>query len=884
MAERDLSDSSEEVKASTTPYGDVGRFYEINEPEVLIPSSVTADAESHSERRNIILSRHRNWALIKNWRTQSQHVDETYGPTSVINPSYTEDSQNFDYPEGLFSYANTYTPCGVYVDISPSVISLNITSCVINTDVPAPLIFDTSTGSIRGTPSAVAVRTRYIVSGITPYGNIRTAFFLTIFDPSFIPAIDYPNKAFAATGIAFSFTPNTWRIPNGVTATINPTLPSGLTFTASNGVISGTPTVVTNYANYQVRASGEPGTPVADNTYGDMFKLAVCGINYPSALYSFATTSIPINVAKTITPTRWTGISSATIVPTLPTGLSFTASNGVISGTPTVASIPTNYTIYYSGSSIFSGISDDVAINLSVCSVSHATPSAIHWEIIPITTSATDWPNGSAFNTFSAIYKVIDYRGSSSSSIMLNCGNGTTHKHPIKWIVERSTPYNCNIYLRNGSYPGFQMGTRNSSWDSIFLTSGMRGIRFISESTHGAKFQTGTKPMSFASVTGINISPWVVNVPGAWRDISFSGCYFSGIDAPGTYSLIQLQNVSSQVVPGLHFYDCHFDANEKFVKWIIRDYNADDHRFIRCKFTDNWYPSNPATEHAFYNTGDFGINFFEDCLFSGAGRNAVQLANYKDYGGGQPSGKPCPSSIGAWVIRNCSAIQCGMSSWKLIPGNNLPSYQNNGNGAVHFTIAGVSAVYMLGCMVSAGYHPVYGYENITKSLGALTVWKHPYPGITDPSFYGNKIFVLSSCTFDVKNPELSLINLKNIRQLWVSGGVYNGQNRPIFQLSSHAPTGGNSEEQANNTNNLPYIASAFFNFALTSATFPGGYPPYITANCLPHTSCQLVNQTVFEGWVNSVDQPPPTVPTKPTDGSFRFQSGYTNPITGITVA
>ena len=47
----------------------------------------------------------------------------------------------------------------------------------------------------------------------------------------------------------------------------------------------------------------------------------------------------------TASPTKWQGVSSATIAPTLPSGLSFNTTTGVISGTSTILSTSTNYTI-----------------------------------------------------------------------------------------------------------------------------------------------------------------------------------------------------------------------------------------------------------------------------------------------------------------------------------------------------------------------------------------------------------------------------------------------------------------------------------------------------------------------------------------------------------
>ena len=119
----------------------------------------------------------------------------------------------------------------------------------------------------------------------------------------------------------------------------NITTNTGLSFSHSTGVLSGTPTH-TDTTVYTVTAYGPGGTgdaplnvkvlnPPTDLTYSS--NSAVYAINQP----------IPNN-----TPSHGGGeVISYTISQAVPTGMSFNTTTGIISGTPTVNSVPTNYLV-----------------------------------------------------------------------------------------------------------------------------------------------------------------------------------------------------------------------------------------------------------------------------------------------------------------------------------------------------------------------------------------------------------------------------------------------------------------------------------------------------------------------------------------------------------
>jgi len=117
---------------------------------------------------------------------------------------------------------------------------------------------------------------------------------------------------------------------------ISPSLPTGLSLSASTGSISGTPTTTQAPTSYTITVTDDVLT--ADNSKS--FSLA---INLPDVVTTtVAQPTVTFFKTQTVTPvapvTAGGGYGTITfsISPALPSGLSFNASNGRITGTPTV--------------------------------------------------------------------------------------------------------------------------------------------------------------------------------------------------------------------------------------------------------------------------------------------------------------------------------------------------------------------------------------------------------------------------------------------------------------------------------------------------------------------------------------------------------------------
>ncbi len=137
---------------------------------------------------------------------------------------------------------------------------------------------------------------------------------------------------------------------------ISSSLPAGLSFNTTTGVISGTPTQEVSNQVYTITASNNGGTVSTQITLSVLQQA-------PSSLSYVTPVNYTINEAiASNSPTVTGAVTSYSISSPLPTGLSFNTTTGVISGTPTVLSPSSIYTITATNS----GGSTTANISLSV--------------------------------------------------------------------------------------------------------------------------------------------------------------------------------------------------------------------------------------------------------------------------------------------------------------------------------------------------------------------------------------------------------------------------------------------------------------------------------------------------------------------------------------
>ncbi len=269
-------------------------------------------------------------------------------------------------PAGLTYSSNpaVYTKGVSITPNTPTSTGGAISSYAVLPTLPAGLALNATTGVISGTPTALAAVASYVVTATGSGGSTTASLSITVKD--FAPAgLTYSsNPAVYTKGVAI--TPNTPTSTGGavVSYLLSPSLPAGLAFDASTGIISGTPTVLAATATYVVTATNYEGSTTASLSI-TVKDAAPAGLTYSNGAVLY-TKGIAITPN---TPSSTGGaVASYAVSPALPAGLSLNTTTGVISGTPTVLT----GTVIYAVTATNSGGSATASLYITVKDVAPA--------------------------------------------------------------------------------------------------------------------------------------------------------------------------------------------------------------------------------------------------------------------------------------------------------------------------------------------------------------------------------------------------------------------------------------------------------------------------------------------------------------------------------
>ena len=254
------------------------------------------------------------------------------------------------------------------------------------------------------------------------------------------------NVTWSVTAPVIAYAPSTVSVPTGsamsnlvptntgsaATWTISPPLPAGMSFDAATGLISGTPTAATSSATYTVTATNTGGTATTTVTLE-----VTASVNARSISYATVAPLALDGAITPITPTVAGSFTAWSISPSLPTGLVFNTQTGVITGTPSVLSSATTYTV----SATASGASTSTTVSISVIAnapvISYSSNAYTFVKNVAITSQsptntgspATTWrispalPAGLSFNGSTGLISGAATAASTSTSYTVTATN-----------------------------------------------------------------------------------------------------------------------------------------------------------------------------------------------------------------------------------------------------------------------------------------------------------------------------------------------------------------------------------------------------------------------------------------------------------------------------
>ncbi len=233
----------------------------------------------------------------------------------------------------------------------------------ISPALPSGLTFSQSTGTISGVSTVQMNRTMFTITANNSGGSSTAYINITVDDRA--PSFTYnPANLTLTNNTVSNDLPLVPTVLSGADAPTDwvliGTLPAGLNFGTNNGTIWGTATELWTTTNYTV---------YGNNTGGSFNASINITVNdqMPTLSYSPANLTLYNNTASSDLPLNATltgpgEITSWTIAPDLPNGLTFEPSNGTIWGIPTQRLTTTQFTVWANNS----GGSTTASLNITV--------------------------------------------------------------------------------------------------------------------------------------------------------------------------------------------------------------------------------------------------------------------------------------------------------------------------------------------------------------------------------------------------------------------------------------------------------------------------------------------------------------------------------------
>ncbi len=367
----------------------------------------------------------------------------TYAVTATNNGTNCNITQNYTFAVicptivfGTTAAANPVVGSAYWFSIGIAGANYSTSTISINPSLPAGL--NLIGGIIRGTPAVSAPPTTYAITVIQGSCTTTQSYSFAVVCPTIAinPIGSYNTRinvffqtTFSAVGL--SGTP-IWSLTGA--------LPPGVTFNASNGYMSGTPTTIGNF-NFTIGVTN--GICSQTNAYS--FRVSNCPTIFLSRNYLKATVGVGYNSSPLYSGHTYS------ISPSLPMGFTLNVNTGVISGTSSVPISIATYTITATAVG-FSGCSssEDLTFEVESCPImtlaNSPNSNSVAYSLVvglnlPVGFSITGNPNNS---NYSVIYSITP---ALPSGLSLNTSTGLIDGIPTTTM----TSTNYTVIVRRGT-------------------------------------------------------------------------------------------------------------------------------------------------------------------------------------------------------------------------------------------------------------------------------------------------------------------------------------------------------------------------------------------------------------------------------------------------
>lgn len=326
-------------------------------------------------------------------------------------------------PNSVVATVNTTIPTLTPANTGSAVVTWSISPAL-----PSGLVFNN--GVISGISTVTTFNISYTISA-TNAGGTGTATVTIQINPV-KPSISYAGSPFTFT-VGSTIVPVLPTNSGGPISSfsVSPALPSSLTLSTSTGQISGVPLASQTATSYNIMAQNAGGSSTAPIS----ITIIPPAVSPPNISYSpssqIGTINVPIN---SMSPINIGGAATGfSISPSLPVSLNFNTSNGVVSGTGTVTSGSTSYTII--GSNSGGSSTTHITLQINPIPAPSITYPANLYSLTQGTNISITPTNIGGAGTYSVTSGTLPPGLTLSGSTGLITGSATTLQNPANVII-----------------------------------------------------------------------------------------------------------------------------------------------------------------------------------------------------------------------------------------------------------------------------------------------------------------------------------------------------------------------------------------------------------------------------------------------------------------